>query len=167
MWCTARAEPDVHALLFSQSFAVAHPSEPNYLALFSGSTQGVTDDSCPHTFGAANLGQELIGAGLAFAGYCESMPSNGYTGQTVTLSPASVSARRLPASSRGRARTACPGRPTGTPSPGRSAAPPVPAGASRITTSLARTGDPAQGRRTHRPGSSVPCPDPVPARQSW
>src|SRR5689334_151780 len=30
-------------------FAETHPSEPNYLALFSGSTQGVTDDSCPHT----------------------------------------------------------------------------------------------------------------------
>src|SRR5690242_19662916 len=34
----------------TQSFAVAHPSEPNYLALFSGSTQGLTDDSCPHSY---------------------------------------------------------------------------------------------------------------------
>jgi hypothetical protein len=67
---------------FSQSFAVTHPSEPNYLALFSGSTQGITDDSCPHTFSSANLGQELIGAGLGFAGYSESMPSAGYTGCT-------------------------------------------------------------------------------------
>ena len=32
---------------FTQSFAVTHPSQPNYLALFSGSTQGVTNDSCP------------------------------------------------------------------------------------------------------------------------
>jgi hypothetical protein len=68
--------------LFSQSFAVTHPSQPNYLALFSGSTQGTTSDSCPHTFSAANLGQELIGAGLGFAGYSESMPSAGYTGCT-------------------------------------------------------------------------------------
>jgi hypothetical protein len=68
--------------LFSQSFAVTHPSEPNYLALFSGSTQGITDDSCPHTFSTANLGQGLIGAGLSFAGYSESMPSAGYTGCT-------------------------------------------------------------------------------------
>src|SRR5258708_36025068 len=30
--------------LFTNSFGVTHPSEPNYLALFSGSTQGVTDD---------------------------------------------------------------------------------------------------------------------------
>jgi hypothetical protein len=67
---------------FSQSFAVTHPSEPNYLELFSGSTQGVTDDSCPHTFSTANLGSELIGAGLTFTGYSESMPSDGYTGCT-------------------------------------------------------------------------------------
>jgi phosphatidylinositol-3-phosphatase len=62
------------------SHAIAHPSEPNYLALFSGSTQGVTDDSCPHTFSAPSLGGELIKAGLTFTGYSESMPSNGYAG---------------------------------------------------------------------------------------
>jgi phosphatidylinositol-3-phosphatase len=67
---------------FTQSFAVTHPSEPNYLALFSGSTQGLTDDSCPHTYSGANLGQELIAAGRTFVGYSESMPSDGYTGCT-------------------------------------------------------------------------------------
>src|SRR5215467_130100 len=67
--------------VFSQSYAVAHPSQPNYLALFSGSTQGVTGDDCPHNFsGVPNLGAELIGARLSFAGYSESMPSAGYTG---------------------------------------------------------------------------------------
>src|SRR5689334_7926225 len=40
-------------------FAETHPSEPNYLAMYSGDTQGVTDDSCPHTFDTANLGGEL------------------------------------------------------------------------------------------------------------
>ncbi|MGF7236727.1 MAG: alkaline phosphatase family protein [Frankia sp.] len=65
---------------FTQSFAVAHPSQPNYLALFSGSAQGITDDSCPHTFSGPNLGQELIAAGKSFAGFSESMPSDGYTG---------------------------------------------------------------------------------------
>jgi len=67
---------------FTQSFAVTHPSEPNYLALFSGSTQGLTDDSCPHAFSGANLAGELIAAGDTFAGYSESMPSTGYTGCT-------------------------------------------------------------------------------------
>ena len=50
--------------MFTASYAVTHPSEPNYLALFSGSTQGVTDDSCPQTFSTENLGHELGVAGL-------------------------------------------------------------------------------------------------------
>ena len=66
----------------TQSFAVTHPSEPNYLALFSGSTHGITDDSCPHTFTGENLGHQLINAGTTFTGYSESMPSDGYTGCT-------------------------------------------------------------------------------------
>ncbi|MEV0399440.1 alkaline phosphatase family protein [Actinoallomurus sp. NPDC050550] len=65
---------------FTQSFAVTHPSQPNYLELFSGSTQGVTDDSCPHTFSTENLGHQLIAAGDTFTGYSEGLPSVGYTG---------------------------------------------------------------------------------------
>jgi phosphatidylinositol-3-phosphatase len=67
---------------FTQSFAVTHPSEPNYLALFSGSTQGISSDSCPHTFSGPDLGGELIGAGYNFTGYSETMPRAGYTGCT-------------------------------------------------------------------------------------
>jgi phosphatidylinositol-3-phosphatase len=66
----------------TQSFAVTHPSEPNYLALFSGSTHGLTNDSCPHTYTSENLGHQLIAAGKSFTGYSESMPSDGYTGCT-------------------------------------------------------------------------------------
>nr|WP_296070390.1 alkaline phosphatase family protein [uncultured Actinoplanes sp.] len=65
---------------FSQSYAITHPSQPNYIALFSGSTQGVTNDDCPKTFSAGNLGAQLIAGGYSFKGYSESMPSNGYTG---------------------------------------------------------------------------------------
>ena len=67
---------------FTASHAVTHPSEPNYLAFFSGSTQGLTDDSCPHTYSTstANLASELIAAGLTFGGYSEGLPSVGYTG---------------------------------------------------------------------------------------
>jgi len=63
---------------FTASYGVTHPSEPNYLALFSGSTQGVRDDSCPHTFSGKNLASELIARKLTFSGYSESMPSVGY-----------------------------------------------------------------------------------------
>jgi acid phosphatase len=61
---------------FTNSFAIEHPSEPNYLDLFSGSNQGITDDSCPHTFSnVANLGRQLIDAGFTFVGYSEDLPA--------------------------------------------------------------------------------------------
>jgi hypothetical protein len=63
--------------LFTNSHAVAHPSEPNYLALFSGSTHGITSDACPLRFTGPNLGAELIAAGDTFAGYAESLPASG------------------------------------------------------------------------------------------
>jgi acid phosphatase len=64
----------------TQSFAITHPSEPNYLSLFSGSTQGVTSDQCPVSFDKPNLGSELIAAKISFTGYAESMPSKDYAG---------------------------------------------------------------------------------------
>jgi phosphatidylinositol-3-phosphatase len=67
-------------VLLQNSHAVAHPSEPNYLALFSGSTQGVRSDSCPVSFSVKNVASELIAAGKSFTGYSESMPRDGYTG---------------------------------------------------------------------------------------
>jgi phosphatidylinositol-3-phosphatase len=66
--------------LFTASYAVALGSEPNYRALFSGATQGDPSGSCPETFPAENLGHELAVAGLSFAGFSESMPSDGFTG---------------------------------------------------------------------------------------
>ncbi|WIM99252.1 alkaline phosphatase family protein [Actinoplanes oblitus] len=65
---------------FTQSYAITHPSQPNYIALFSGGTQGVTNDDCPKNFTGANLGNQLIAAGRGFTGYSEAMPSDGYTG---------------------------------------------------------------------------------------
>lgn len=63
--------------LFTSSYGVGHPSEPNYLAIFSGSTQGVTGDNCPLTFSVSNLGAELITAKKTFTGYSEGLPSVG------------------------------------------------------------------------------------------
>lgn len=63
--------------LFTQSTAITHPSQPNYVALFSGSTQGLTDDSCPHTFQGNNQAHEMIEAGLSFTSYAEDLPSAG------------------------------------------------------------------------------------------
>jgi acid phosphatase len=69
-------------VVLTHSFGVAHPSEPNYVALFSGSTQRLTDDSCPHRYSAANLGSQLRSARQTFAGYSQSLPRTGYTGCT-------------------------------------------------------------------------------------
>jgi len=45
---------------FTDAHAETHPSQPNYLALFSGSTQGVTDDSCPLVLHGDNTGDDPI-----------------------------------------------------------------------------------------------------------
>ncbi|WP_225827842.1 alkaline phosphatase family protein [Streptomyces naphthomycinicus] len=65
----------------TQSYAETHPSQPNYFALFSGSTQGITDDSCytPGFSSAPNLASELIAAGRSWASYNETLPSQGST----------------------------------------------------------------------------------------
>ncbi|MGX7758283.1 alkaline phosphatase family protein [Streptomyces angustmyceticus] len=63
------------------SYAETHPSQPNYYALFSGDTQGVTDDSCvdPGFSDAPNLASEVTAAGRTWASYNESLPSEGST----------------------------------------------------------------------------------------
>src|SRR6202012_6243151 len=69
--------------LFTDAHGVTHPSQPNYLAIYSGSTQGVTDDKCldgesPYT--TSNLGASLIRKGFTFKGYAQTMPSAGFPG---------------------------------------------------------------------------------------
>src|SRR6202040_3605027 len=82
---------------FTDSHGIDHPSQPNYLALFSGDPQGTragaegdSDGSNPivngHTqvgsndpppktpLDTPNLGMALIRAGRSFAGYSEDLP---------------------------------------------------------------------------------------------
>ncbi len=70
----------------SNFYAITHPSEPNYLHLFSGSAQGVIDDSTPTNvpFTTPNWGASLINQGYSFGGYSETQPSVGYTGDSYT-----------------------------------------------------------------------------------
>jgi hypothetical protein len=64
--------------MMTQSFAETHPSEPNYFALFAGSTFGLKENSCPVNLGAApNLASELLAAGYTFMGYAEDLPAVG------------------------------------------------------------------------------------------
>lgn len=64
-------------------YGITHPSQPNYLHLFSGANQGVTtnnDTSGLTPFNTPNLGAALIAAGRSFGGYSENLPAVGYTG---------------------------------------------------------------------------------------
>src|SRR5215204_597200 len=63
--------------LFTRSFGLTHPSQPNYLAIFSGSMQGITHNDCPVDLPGPSLGGELIAAGKTFAGYSEGLPEVG------------------------------------------------------------------------------------------
>jgi hypothetical protein len=60
--------------LATQDYAVSHPSLPNYVALTSGSTQGITDDGEPsaHRLSVPSIFSELKGNWTSLV---ESMPS--------------------------------------------------------------------------------------------
>lgn len=80
----ARSAPYLNALMkraavFTQSYGVAHPSQPNYLALFAGVTD-TNGDGCPPAGInplAPNLASELASAHRTFAGYAEDLPAIG------------------------------------------------------------------------------------------
>jgi len=59
----------------ANSFGVRHPSLPNYIALVSGSTQGITDDCTSCTAPAPNLAGQLERAGRTWAAYLEGLPA--------------------------------------------------------------------------------------------
>ena len=69
--------------LASNFYAVSHPSLPNYLAIWSGSTQGVTDDAT-YNLAANNLSKQLSAAGLPWKAYQQNYPTTSgcHTGST-------------------------------------------------------------------------------------
>lgn len=71
-----------HSALFTQSYGIEHPSQPNYLDLFAGCNQGITSDAVPTKipFTTDNLARELIDAGKTFVTFSEDLPSVGYNG---------------------------------------------------------------------------------------
>jgi hypothetical protein len=62
--------------------AVAHPSLPNYLALVSGSTQGITSDCTGCIVRAPSLVNTLFRARKTWKTYAEDLPSAGFTGSS-------------------------------------------------------------------------------------
>ncbi len=62
------------------SYAITHPSLPNYLALTSGSTQGITSDCTSCQVSAANLVDQLEAAHVSWRAYLEDYPGRCFAG---------------------------------------------------------------------------------------
>lgn len=65
--------------LFTHSYGVAHPSQPNYTAIFAGVTD-TNGDGCPPRgidTNAPNLSTELAAVHRSFIGYAEDLPQAG------------------------------------------------------------------------------------------
>jgi hypothetical protein len=60
--------------------AVTHPSLPNYLALVSGSTHGITTDCTSCVVDASSLADTLTAGHRTWKTYAESLPVPGWTG---------------------------------------------------------------------------------------
>jgi acid phosphatase len=79
------AAPYLNALarryaLATQSFAIRHPSLPNYLALTSGSTHGITSDCTGCEVSATNIVDQLQGSGISWKAYLEDVPTPCFRG---------------------------------------------------------------------------------------
>jgi hypothetical protein len=66
----------------TQSYAITHPSLPNYLALASGSTQGITSDCTGCSVAAPNIVDQLTNAGISWKAYLQDYPAPCFTGAT-------------------------------------------------------------------------------------
>ena len=79
------AAPYVNSLarrygLMTQSYAIQHPSLPNYLALTSGSTHGIGSDCTSCAVSATNIVDQLEGARITWGAYLEDTPSPCFAG---------------------------------------------------------------------------------------
>jgi hypothetical protein len=66
--------------------AITHPSVPNYLALTSGQTWGIQDDSY-HALPRTDLGDQLTAAGINWRAYMEGLGSGGCLGSPLPYDP--------------------------------------------------------------------------------
>lgn len=74
-----KTAPNVNALarrygLATSSYAVSHPSLPNYLVLTSGSTQGITSDCTACRLPGTNIGDQLNAARISWKAYMQNYP---------------------------------------------------------------------------------------------
>jgi phosphatidylinositol-3-phosphatase len=78
--------PYINALISQYGLATnftaeRHPSEPNYIALTSGGTQGITDDGV-YDLGVNNLFDQVTASGRTWHAYQQGYPGNCFTGSS-------------------------------------------------------------------------------------
>jgi phosphatidylinositol-3-phosphatase len=61
--------------LLTSFFAITHPSLPNYIAMISGDTQGITSDCGGCNIDGPNLIDQLEQAGISWKAYMEDLPA--------------------------------------------------------------------------------------------
>ena len=61
-------------------YGITHPSLPNYIALVSGSTQGITTDCTECVVDATSLADTIDASGRTWKTYAEGLPAPGYLG---------------------------------------------------------------------------------------
>lgn len=66
----------------THSFAIRHPSLPNYIALTSGSTHGIESDCIDCGVSARNIVDQLEAARISWKAYLEDVPSPCFLGAT-------------------------------------------------------------------------------------
>ena len=66
--------------------AISHPSQPNYIAMLSGSTQGVTSNSTVDLPGRS-LADQIEEAGLTWRVFAENVPTDCFTGSSASGGP--------------------------------------------------------------------------------
>ncbi|HEY2208434.1 MAG TPA: alkaline phosphatase family protein [Gaiellaceae bacterium] len=76
--------------------AVAHPSLPNYLALVSASTHGITSDCTDCVVRARSLADTLPAAGKTWKTYAEDLPYRGFAEDAWRLPRLGFSRRGTP-----------------------------------------------------------------------
>ena len=82
--------PYIHHLVASgalagQMYAVTHPSLPNYLALTTGSTNGISDDCTGCSVPGSGLAGQLNSHRISWHAYMEDMPHPCFTGSDAGL----------------------------------------------------------------------------------
>ena len=67
----------------TSDYAIGHPSEPNYIALTSGGTQGVHDDGV-YNLGASSIFDQIEASGRTWRAYEQGYPGNCFTGSSAS-----------------------------------------------------------------------------------